>query len=117
MDSIFNMYLVATILFAITIVIYIYLKPKKVVEKFDSGEIRKIYYLHKGIRVGIENIYYRDKKINKTKSYSNGNIDGIVTTYYPSGMKYIEANYKEGKLSGEYKIYEEDGLIKEIKKY
>lgn len=109
--------LVLLALLTICILGYYLIKPKKVIEKYDSGEIRKKYFVKSGNKVGIENVYYRDGKINKVKEYKNGKIHGIVTTYYPTGVKYIEANYEEGVLAGEYKIFEEDGNIKEIKKY
>jgi antitoxin component YwqK of YwqJK toxin-antitoxin module len=104
-------------LLTICILVYYLIKPKKIIEKYNSGEIRKKYYVKSGNKVGIEKVYYRDGKINKTKNHKNGKVHGIVITYYPTGAKYIEANYEEGKLVGEYRIFQEDGNIKEIKKY
>lgn len=86
-------------------------------EKYESGEIRYKYYIKYGKKVGNEKIYYRSGKLNKTRSYVNGMINGKCITYYESGNTYIESNYNDDVLSGEYKIYEENGTIKEIITY
>ena len=102
---------------SLSLIIYITLKPKSVVEKYDTGEKRYLYYVKKGKRVGRETVFYRSGKKNKKKYYKDGVLNGKCITYYESGASYIESHYKNGKLKGEYRIYEEDGNIKEVRNY
>ena len=99
------------------LVLYLILKPKRVVEKYDTGEKRYVYHIKEGKRVGKETVFYRSGKKNKEKYYEQGVLNGRCITYYETGARYIEAFYENGKLKGEYKIYEEDGPIKEVRTY
>lgn len=102
---------------ALLIITYFVIRPKRILQMYDSGEIRKVYFLKNGAKVNTETIFYRSGKRNKLKEYKDGQLSGLVVTLYESGAKYIEANYENGSLVGDYKIFEEDGSIKEIKKY
>jgi len=117
-EQIYFPYLTALLVLVIFILtLYLVIAPKKVVEKYDSGEVRKKYFIKNGIKVGCEHTFYRDGRLNKVKQYANGVLNGIAITYYPSGAKYIEVIYTDGILVGDYKIFEESGAIKEIKQY
>lgn len=97
--------------------LYFFLKPKKIKEKYDSGEVRKIYYVTKTGKNGIEKTFYRSGKLNQQKHFSYGVAHGLAVTFYESGAKYIERTYSEGKLIGDYKVFEQDGTSKEVRAY
>lgn len=88
---------------------------KKTIDKYDDGKKRRIYFIKDGEKNGIEKIYYRSSKLNKIKKYEHGCLDGLMVIYYENGEKYIEANYLNDNLIGEYRIYEDDGKIKETR--
>ena len=93
------------------------LQPARITEKYDSGETRKTYRVKNGQRVGKETAFYRDGCINRIKQYKLGKVHGQAITFYPSGKKYIETHYEHGVLAGDYRIFEEDGTIKENRHY
>jgi len=97
--------------------LYFFLRPKKVEEKYDSGEIRKIYHLNKKGKNGVEKTYYRSGKLNQEKHFKDGVAHGLAVTVYESGEKYIERKYNHGELTGDYRVFEKDGTLKEAKTY
>lgn len=104
-------------LLTLSLVIYLILKPKRVVEKYDTGKKRYLYYVKKGKRTGKETVFYRNGKKNKERYYKDGVLNGKCIVYYESGAKYIESHYINGKKKGEYIIYEEDGSVREVRTY
>lgn len=113
----FQIGLIAIILLTILFVVYWIIKPKKTIEKYQSGEKRRKYFEKNNVRVGKEIVYYKNGKVNTEKYYSKGKQIGSELTYYPSGAIYIQTQYVDGILKGDYKIFEENGSIKEIKHY
>jgi len=104
-------------LVVIFLVAYFVTRPKRMLQKYESGEIRKKFFIKNGIKVGTEKVFFRSGKLNKVKEYQNGQLNGVVVTLYESGAKYIEANYHNGARVGNCTIFEEDGSVKEIKQY
>ncbi len=101
----------------IGLVIYLIIRPKKIVERYDSGEKRRKYYLKNGIRVGTETVYYRNRQVNKIKPYREGVLHGNVKTFFESGALYIDANYIQGELKGPFKIFDDNGKLIQIRDY
>jgi antitoxin component YwqK of YwqJK toxin-antitoxin module len=108
---------IALSLFLLGVSIYLITKPKRIVEKYDTGENRYIYFARKGKKVGKEEVYYRSGKLNKEKNYKNGLVHGKCTTYYETGSRYIVAFYDNGIIKGPYTVYEESGDIKDTRNY
>ena len=54
-------------------------------------------------------------KLNKkgdtieTINYNKGKMEGVLTTFHPSGSKKTETNFKKNKFHGDYKEYNEKG--------
>jgi antitoxin component YwqK of YwqJK toxin-antitoxin module len=50
-------------------------------------------------------------------NYIKGELTGIVKEFYKTGELYIEGYYKDGKNTGEWKIYNIDGEVDTIEIY
>jgi len=63
-------------------------------------------------RIG-EWVYYHEKSKNvmTRENYTNGKLDGKVTTYYPNGKITEEINYKNGIKQGENYYYSPEGVL------
>lgn len=108
---------ITTLALILATILYFILKPKKHIEKYETGEKRKKYFTKKGIKTGLEKSFYKTRQLNKIKKYINGIPEGECITYYPNGNIYIQAHYSKGELKGEYKVFEPNGKIKLIKQY
>lgn len=75
----------------------------KVVNKLHEGEWK---YYHKA-----------SKTIMTIENYSNGNLEGLRTVFYPNGKIAEEAIYKNNLKNGAYKRYTENGIIIEELNY
>ncbi len=97
------------------------------VERFSSrGNLTNSYYIDKGEKQGIENIFYPDpnKSLKISVEWKNGVIQGQVRTWYPTGeiesQKEIWGNQRNGTCCAWYKNgdlmlmeeYENDELVK-----
>ena len=55
------------------------------------------------------------KKKKISKSYKNGELEGVVTTWYEFGQKKSVGHYKDGKLDGVVTEWDETGnQVKEV---
>ena len=57
--------------------------------------------------------YKLDKKSDtiETINYNKGKVEGVLTTFYPSGMKKTETSFKKNKHHGDYKEWNNDGIL------
>ncbi len=53
--------------------------------------------------------YYLNGKLREERNYANGSLNGISTTFYDCGRKYIEKNYFENLAEGPETFYTRDG--------
>ncbi len=116
-QDIYLYFIGASVLLVIAGTVFWILQPARITEKYDSGEVRRKYRKKNGRRVGKETAFYRDGCINRVKQYKLGKVHGQAITFYPSGKKYIEAHYEDGALAGDYRVFEEDGTVKETRRY
>ena len=63
----------------------------------------------KGEKDGKEKIFYRNGKINKISHWKDGYRHGVFTVYWNTGKPYIKGFYVDGKLSGDYVVFDHDG--------
>lgn len=75
----------------------------KVVNRLFEGNWK---YYHEGLNV-----------VMTLENYKNGQLEGLRTVYYKSGIIAEEANYIKGKKDGLYKKYTEKGVVMEESHY
>ena len=62
--------------------------------------------------------FFEDGKTTKLKeNYENGKLQGIRTTFYPSGNKSLEESYQINLITGPVKNYYEDGKLLSVCEY
>lgn len=80
---------------------------------YSDKTLKSSYILSNGVKNGEERLYFKGNAIlNKIKNWNKGTLEGTCITYYKTGEKYIESDYKEGNLNGNYTVYNKDGSIK-----
>ena len=107
-------------LLVVLISVVVWLVDKTRIEKDyypDSQIIRRIYKKKKGVKNGIEKVFYRSGNLNKKKNWTLGTLDGKSETYFPNGKVNIRCYYKEGKLEGKWIAYNIDGSVLESHEY
>ncbi|MDD2496273.1 MAG: hypothetical protein PHE29_13915, partial [Tissierellia bacterium] len=62
---------------------------------------------------GLKKEYYQDGSINAIFTLKNGNINGQLKTFYPSGQLKLVGFYNNGIKDGRFIEYNEDGSINE----
>ncbi len=73
----------------------------------DSGTFKN------GERDGLTEQFYNDTgKLRVSANYKNGVLDGEFKVYYPNGNLQGEVTYKNGEMNGEYKEYNENKNIR-----
>lgn len=102
------------VLFLAPLVIWLLkrLMGKIVIEKWENEKIRSKYFINKkGVREGVQTCYFRNGKVNKKAKWVKNQLHGKSVVFYATGEKYINANYNEGKLHGDFNVYSKDGKI------
>ena len=96
--------------------LYYLLSPKKITIYWDNKKKRSRYSINKeNKKHGVEKFYFRDGKLNKIRTWEKGILQGTETIYYESKKVYIEKNFLNGFLHGEYIVYDTNGeLLKKI---
>ncbi len=85
--------------------------PKK--EYYPNGKIMKEYTLQNGKVQGLCTFYDQLGNLVSTQTYKDGEPNGIVRTYYPSGqLKSLGSMKPGGDISGPVQEYYEDGVLK-----
>ena len=112
--------LFVAILLVVLSSVVVWLVDKTRIEKEyypDSQILRRIYKKKKGVKNGIEKVFYRSGNLNKKKNWTLGTLDGKSETYFPNGKVNIRCYYKEGKLEGKWFAYNIDGSVLESHEY
>jgi antitoxin component YwqK of YwqJK toxin-antitoxin module len=99
-------------------------------EMYDNGRRSRTKTFHSNGRLMAEGNYLNKKKdsswsyysdfdgvLLSAEFYANGEHEGIVYNYYPSGAVNEEIPYKNGVKQGEWKRYFTDGNLKLTAKY
>ena len=92
---------------------------------FKTGELKAATHyidgtntdIKKGIKNGIEKIYYIQGTLAYTVNYINGKRDGKLIWLDKKGRKLAQMNYKNGKLEGDEIAYFKNATVKHIVKY
>lgn len=100
-----NLILIACIAFAVSV------NAQRVEKELYDYGIRTHYEYQVNNKTGEKNGYYKeyneDGTLYETGTYKNGKQEGAWTKYFLKGYGiYISSNYIDGKLNGEYKVYE-----------
>lgn len=85
--------------------------PKK--EYYPNGKIMREYTLKEGKVEGSYKFYDELGRLVSDQYYQDGEPNGIVRTYYPSGqLKTVSSLKPEGDVSGPTQEYYDDGVLK-----
>jgi len=79
-------------------------------EFYDSGEIHSLMYFKNGLIVGKMYEYDKLGKLIEIRAYSEGEFDGIWTSY-KDGKKTFVASYKDGIKDGKWLVWNDKGNI------
>jgi antitoxin component YwqK of YwqJK toxin-antitoxin module len=78
----------------------------------DMGDYREAGSFIEGLKQGEWKHYYiTSNKLRFKGNYVEGFPDGKHVFYYESGKKMLEGKYQMGDKQGEWKRYNEDGLL------
>jgi len=77
---------------------------------FINGKIKSTEVFKNGLKNGISIYYNEDGSIYQSKQFLNDTLNGKVINYR-DGKKLSEADFKSGKLDGNYLIFEKDDTI------
>ena len=73
--------------------------------------------ISKGIKNGLEKIYYQSGALAYVVNYVDGKRDGILTWYDREGNKLADVSYKNGLMHGQERSYYKNGGIKHTMTY
>ena len=98
------------------------------IENYEKGKLsgeRKVFYKNgslaeetnykKGVKDGFSKTYSEKEKLIDAHSFKNGQLEGLASYYDGAGNKMYEGNYKGGKRVGNWKFFENNKVIKEVK--
>ena len=109
----------------------------KVFDFYENGQKKLDGRYRKGLMTGKWTYYHKNGQISEQGSFIDGDgsypdvvpdslksklapIDGRSgrwTAWYENGQKEYEGTYKDGERDGKWIWYNEDGSVKEVKKY
>ncbi len=78
--------------------------------------VTEAHYDKNGERFGNWNWYHDQSKLKEVANFKDGKLEGENKIFYPDGQLSIKTFYKEGELDGEFLYYNEKGALKQ-KKY
>ncbi len=91
---------------------------KNQISLFSDKSLKSTFLFANGQKEGEEKIFFKGEAfLNKIKNWHDGILEGPSTVFYKTGEKYIEMYYKDGKIDGNYIVYNKDGSIKETYSY
>ena len=65
------------------------------------------------IKIGNCDMWWENGQKSKKCNYnSSGHLDGVLLKWWENGQKWVEFTYKDGKLNGEYKRWDNEILVK-----
>ncbi len=104
------------ILFLLILIIISCNKREKRYEFYDIEEeiIESEGEYLDGVLDGSSVFYFKDGTKMETSKWKKGVRDGLTVAFYPNGKVAGEYSYVMGKARGEFKIYYESGVLKQI---
>ena len=86
---------------------------------YDDGRVSRIYTVLKGtdVREGVSLTYHPNGKLAIEVPYRNGKIDGVLRSYDENGMLHETIGYLEGEEEGYSTIYYANGKRKSRETY
>lgn len=79
---------------------------------YYKDSIKELGHWKEGKQNGLFQLYTEDGILIDSANFKNGERDGLTEQYFSStGKLRVSANYKEGILEGEYKVYYPDGTL------
>ena len=84
----------------------------KVVDKYESGEVRSISPYKNGKMHGTRYVYYKDGTVELKIPYKNDKPHGTAYFYYKDGTVERKTPYKNGKMHETQYVYYKDGTVK-----
>lgn len=89
----------------------LFAQVKEVHTYFDNGMIKSTYRYNNTRNYEVFN-FYPSGKLMESGRFAGGKMDGAWISYAENGIRTGEAFYKNGEKSGEWKIYDESGMIR-----
>lgn len=89
----------------------------KIEEYHENGVTRLVGYYRDGERHGKWNSWHANEQLWSVARYSNGNLEGTQTVYYPSGQKHYEGTFRKGIRTGLWRFWDEQGVLVTEKDY
>lgn len=86
----------------------------KVVDKFDTGEVKMECVYKSGILNGSMKIFYKSGSKKIVQMYKSGKLDGDYREFYENGKPKVVGQYVEGLKVGAWSRYREDGSKDEL---
>ena len=92
----------------------LYAQESNLVRQYDNdSSIMAIGVITDSYREGLWKYYNPKTNVLQSEGYFEGGLkNGTWTTYYPDGKRSLVANYRDNKLFGESKYYDQDGALK-----
>jgi antitoxin component YwqK of YwqJK toxin-antitoxin module len=86
--------------------------------KNDAGQVIEKYFLDKdSLKFGLYTSFDELGNIFEESNYKKGQLQGVRTIYYPTGIVEIKENYKDGEFHGTYQSFYENGQLNLIAEY
>ena len=82
---------------------------------YKDGTIAEDTNYKAGIKEGTSKTYSDKGKLIDEHIYKNGQYEGLASYYDGNGSKMYEGNYVNGKRVGNWKFFENNKVIKEVK--
>ena len=83
------------------------------ISNYENGNPQEISFYKNGKRHGVTKWFSQDNKPSIEYTYADGVLNGLAKTY-TAGKVTSEGNYKNDNEDGEWKIFEDDDLLKTI---
>lgn len=89
----------------------------RIEEYHENGVRRLVGYYKDGERHGKWNSWHENEQLWSVARYSNGQLEGKQTVYYPSGQKHYEGTFRKGIRTGLWRFWDEQGILVTEKDY
>ena len=80
---------------------------------YESGKMQEHANFKNGIRDGVTTWYTQDEKPTIEYTYKMGELEGLAK-FYNNGILQSEGMYHNGNEEGDWKVYEDDALLKTV---
>ena len=77
----------------------------------QTGAVQSKRQFEKGVQVGRTELFYPDGKLKEVQYYQGGKKQRGDTIFYPNGKPQFLITFKNGKMDGPMRRWEEDGTL------